>query len=217
VAAFTTIGPLVCDGYTITSGDTVPHSGDRLKLVLSLSNDSKIKTAKSITATAVNLDTSSYIYPLTVSFGDIKPGEIDTTRGIFTISFIGNSVFTDLKIDILSNGIHFWSDTISIWIEPTGIEDQNVDLPHDFILEQNYPNPFNPVTTIAYQLPKTCQVDLSIYNLLGQKVATLVSAKQPAGNYLVQWDASGFASGIYIYQLQTDKDFVQTRKLVLLK
>ncbi|MFC2084884.1 LVIVD repeat-containing protein, partial [Bacteroidota bacterium] len=62
-------------------------------------------------------------------------------------------------------------------------------VPSSFKLKQNYPNPFNPVTAIKYQLPQTTIVDLSIYNLLGQKVATLVSEEQPLGNYKVEWDA----------------------------
>jgi len=60
-------------------------------------------------------------------------------------------------------------------------------------------------------------VELSIYNILGQKVITLVSKKQPAGSYKVNWDASGFASGVYLYRLEADKGYVQTRKLILLK
>ncbi len=89
--------------------------------------------------------------------------------------------------------------------------------PNDYILNQNYPNPFNPITTINYQLPITNYIDLSIYNILGQKVVTLVSEKQPAGLYSVDWDASGFASGIYLYRLETDRGFVLNRKLVFLK
>jgi len=90
-----------------------------------------------------------------------------------------------------------------------------------FELKQNYPNPFNPVTTISYTVGAHHDVpvfvELSIYNLLGQKVATLVSAQQPAGNYEVQLDATGFASGVYWYKLQSDNGFSQTRKLVLLR
>jgi len=90
-----------------------------------------------------------------------------------------------------------------------------------FELYANYPNPFNPVTTISYIVGAhhdvPVLVDLSIYNLLGQKVATLVSERQPAGKYEVQWDASGMASGVYLYKLQTDNGFSQSRKLVLLR
>ena len=75
---------------------------------------------------------------------------------------------------------------------------------------------WNPTTNIEYQLAQTSLVDLSIYNMLGQKVATLVNINQPAGTYNVQWDALGFASGIYYYRFEA-ANFVKTRKLVLLK
>ena len=82
---------------------------------------------------------------------------------------------------------------------------------------KNYPNPFNPTTTISYQLPAVSLVDLSIYNVLGQKVTSLVSEKQQAGNYKVEWNAAGFSSGVYFYRMETGKGFVQSRKLILLK
>jgi hypothetical protein len=88
--------------------------------------------------------------------------------------------------------------------------------PKVFNLSQNYPNPFNPTTTINYQLPITNYVDLSIYNLLGQKITTLVSEKQTAGSYKVKWDAGGFASGVYIYRLEAGGKMLH-RKMLLLK
>jgi len=93
----------------------------------------------------------------------------------------------------------------------------------NFRLEQNSPNPFNPKTVIRYELPVNCNVDLSIYNLLGQKVATLVNEKQPAGKYSVNWNTAlasggqGFASGVYLYILCTSDGLIQSKKLVLLK
>jgi len=96
-------------------------------------------------------------------------------------------------------------------------QDENVIyIPLEHMLYQNYPNPFNPVTTINYQLPITNYIDLSIYNLLGQKVATLVSKHQQAGAYQVEWDARGFASGVYIYHLQAEGKILN-KKMFLLK
>ena len=89
--------------------------------------------------------------------------------------------------------------------------------PTEFVLFQNYPNPFNPKTTISYQLPALSEVDLGIYNILGQKVATLVNKKQPPGRYKVMWDASSFASGLYFYILESSTGLVQTKKLILLR
>jgi len=95
---------------------------------------------------------------------------------------------------------------------------ENLNLPPGrFALSQNYPNPFNPTTAISYRLSEVSQVELAIYNILGEKIATLVSKRQPKGTYRVKWDASGFASGVYYYQLSTDQGFVQTKKLLLLK
>ena len=92
----------------------------------------------------------------------------------------------------------------------SGSDIHNQRLPEkssDFYLFQNYPNPFNPKTIISYQLPVITYVDLSIYNILGQKVATLVSEKQHSGKYEVYWNAIEFSSGIYFYKLQTDNLF----------
>ncbi|MBM2841882.1 MAG: hypothetical protein HW412_2410, partial [Bacteroidetes bacterium] len=89
-------------------------------------------------------------------------------------------------------------------------------LPGEFKLYQNYPNPFNPTTIVRYQIPINSRVSLKVFDILGREVATLVSeAKQP-GTHSVQWDASGVASGVYFYRLQAG-DFVQTRKLLLLR
>jgi len=95
--------------------------------------------------------------------------------------------------------------------------DKNSYLPSDFILFQNYPNPFNPTTMINYQLALTSDVELSIFNIIGQKVAVLVSEKQSAGSYQVEWDASAFSSGVYYYRLSTNSGFVQIKKCILLR
>jgi hypothetical protein len=89
-------------------------------------------------------------------------------------------------------------------------------LPLTFVLEQNYPNPFNPSTTINYQLPIANMVNLKVYNLLGQEVATLVNERQPAGTYKVKFDASDLASGMYIYKIKSG-DYNVSKKMLLLK
>ena len=90
------------------------------------------------------------------------------------------------------------------------------EIPTTYNLEQNYPNPFNPSTTIKFSLPEPTNVSLSIYNTLGQKVAELVNANLDAGRYSFQWDAGNIASGIYIYELRTDK-FISVKKMILMK
>jgi Leucine-rich repeat (LRR) protein len=122
---------------------------------------------------------------------------------------VTNSVVTDLTIS--SQPLH-----LSV-VDPTGVSDSDNLRPKQFALLQNYPNPFNPVTRINYQLPMSDYVELSIYNLLGQKVAILVSEKQNAGHYHVEWNASGFASGVYYYRLSTGEGFVQTKKCIVFR
>ena len=89
-------------------------------------------------------------------------------------------------------------------------------IPMQYVLYQNFPNPFNPATTISYQLSKVSNVQLEIYNVLGQKIATIVHEKQPAGYYKYSWNAAQFANGVYFYRIQAGK-FVQVRKMILMK
>ncbi|MCH8960685.1 MAG: cadherin-like domain-containing protein [Bacteroidetes bacterium] len=91
-----------------------------------------------------------------------------------------------------------------------------VEVPLSFTLEQNYPNPFNPTTTIAYALPAASEVSLTVYDVLGGAVATLVDARQPAGRHEVAFDASPLPSGIYVYRLQAGS-FSVAKRLVVLK
>ena len=99
---------------------------------------------------------------------------------------------------------------------PIGIDDELYTPLKNYELYQNYPNPFNPVTKINYAIPVDSDVSLILYNLRGHEVARLVDSKRIAGNHSISWNASNVASGIYFYRLQIG-DFVQTRKMVLLK
>ncbi|GEM_PF-4759393 len=108
-------------------------------------------------------------------------------------------------------GKAYWPQ--SDWIE---IDNPNIELPGSFALSNNYPNPFNAQTNISFDLPKASKVNLTIYNLLGQKVKTLVDKSLPAGQHTVIWDAGNYASGVYFYKLQAG-DFVTTKKMNLLK
>jgi Leucine-rich repeat (LRR) protein len=101
-------------------------------------------------------------------------------------------------------------------VNPTGVKTEFLSIPNKFALSQNYPNPFNPKTVIGYQLPNHTMVKLSIYNLLGQLVTTLVSEKQQPGKHEVIWDASGFPSGIYIYRIQAD-GHTEVKKMLLIQ
>lgn len=108
----------------------------------------------------------------------------------------------------------------SIWSfitpTPTAIQNRGNGLPKTFALLQNYPNPFNPTTVIKYALPKAANVSLSVYNVLGQKVATLVDERQSAGYYEVNFNADRYASGVYFYVFRAGS-FSAAHKMMLLK
>lgn len=137
--------------------------------------------------------------------------------------------------DMDGDGINEWATIASTWGDSsqgkiyflkgdariTSVDDDPLQILRNFSLEQNYPNPFNPSTKISYRLPVASEVVLEIYNLLGQKIATLVSQKQAAGEYSVTWDGTDDAgrlvsTGAYIYRMKAG-DFVQTRKLLFLR
>ena len=94
-----------------------------------------------------------------------------------------------------------------------GSDDQNLK---SYFLANNYPNPFNPTTIINFELPFTNHVNLSIYNSLGQWVVSLVNMEQRAGIHQVEWDASGYASGVYYYKIQSG-EFQDVKKMILLR
>jgi hypothetical protein len=104
------------------------------------------------------------------------------------------------------------------------VDEKEPKIPQDYYLSQNYPNPFNPTTTIRYTISKSDFTTLTVYNLAGQEITTLVNEKKPAGEYEVQFNANDLPSGVYFYRLQvgdpstgSGPGFTETKKLVLLK
>jgi hypothetical protein len=110
---------------------------------------------------------------------------------------------------------NYYNTDPELWDYVVGIEDEP-QLATTFRLEQNYPNPFNPSTRINYSLETSGEVTLSVYNLLGQEVMVLVNDTQAAGSHVVDFDASGMASGMYLYELKTNNK-TAVRKMLLMK
>ncbi|MFH2050221.1 MAG: T9SS type A sorting domain-containing protein [bacterium] len=89
-------------------------------------------------------------------------------------------------------------------------------IPDHYALSQNYPNPFNPITEISFDLPEASHVNIEIYNITGQRITSLVDDYMEAGAYSIPWDGSGFASGVYLYRMETEH-YTRTLKMILLK
>jgi endoglucanase Acf2 len=107
----------------------------------------------------------------------------------------------------------WYYDEIGYQTEPT---DSDENIPSDYVLYQNYPNPFNPTTRISYYLPEATDVKLEVYNLMGQRVATLEEGQQSAGQHTTTFDASNLASGTYLYRL-TAGSFVKANRMIFVK
>ncbi len=155
-----------------------------------------------------------YINPVTRN-GILTQGESPTMNPVFKI-YRYSSKYSGLDGKELSR-----KGTIENYTTDVGNENS---LPFDFKLRQNYPNPFNSTTTITYQLPDDGFATLNIYNILGQKIATLVNEFKPSGKYDINFNADNLASGVYIYKLKINftkgksVSFLSaTKKFILLK
>jgi len=126
--------------------------------------------------------------------------------------WIGFRYCTNTSID----GYAVYLDDVMVGRPNVGVNPINSNVPNKFTLEQNYPNPFNPVTNIKFSIPKATNVQLTIYNSMGQEVKKLVNEFKNAGAYSVDFNASELASGTYFYKLETN-DFTETKKMTLVK
>jgi len=172
------------------------------------------------------------------SYGPISTGEVTLNQEWqeYSLSLLGEDLSMIIggfcwvtNYDQNPNGATIFLDDIVFKFASTdldsiktSISDEDHAIPSEFFLDQNYPNPFNPSTTIGYQLKKNAEVDLSIYNVAGQKVLTLVHQNQVAGSYNVEWNGYGSngksaPSGVYIYHLTVNNTVIDSRKMILLK
>jgi hypothetical protein len=192
-------------------------------------NTGKICTLFSVKGEA---DMDDYILPpappsgvFDVRFSSGKFAE-DLRTGIHSIEMSGIEYPVKIKVENISlriqyGGVNEKLDpgeelTLNSSLNNKLLVSENF-IPVEYILEQNYPNPFNPGTTISFAIPEDVNVvKLTIYDVLGQKITELVNSGLNAGKYNYYWEAGNNASGIYIYELRTEK-FVSTRKMMLLK
>jgi hypothetical protein len=159
----------------------------------------------------------------TVESGDI---EVLNTSDNLTISYdvvldAGENLNWMLTSESGEEYILEGTGEITIPTEETFTLERKAIIPIAYTLHQNYPNPFNPITSLRYDLPEQAQVTLTVYDLIGREVTQLINTTQEAGFKSVQWNATDMygksvSAGVYLYQIRAG-EFVQTRKMVLLK
>lgn len=145
---------------------------------------------------------------------DISNPEAPAVISVYSPSgdWLSGEVF--LRGDYIYDAAH--SHFQILQLTETGIEEVSTVYPNALSLFQNYPNPFNASTTIEYSLPEEAVVTIQIYDILGRRIETLVSGKQPAGTHTIVWEAADVPSGVYFYRIEAGK-YSQTQKCVLLK
>ncbi len=157
----------------------------------------------------------AYVYTLSTNTWSALPNVPVPTLGAYTGSvkysntykfvlaggYSGSAIITNTQV---------FADVI------TGIVPVGTEIPKDFSVSQNYPNPFNPVTKIDFALPKSGNVTMKVYNILGKEVATLVNETKNAGNYTVSFNASNLSSGMYFYKIEAN-GFTEVKKMMLVK
>jgi len=145
----------------------------------------------------------------------------------FTVAFIqGSGTTTETKTYSYTDDVDYKGGEIFFYrlkqvdldgrVNYSSIVEVEFDIPKDFVLHQNYPNPFNPSTTIKYAVPKTSLVNIKVYDLTGQEVASLVNEVKEVGTYEIKFDARNLASGVYLYRMVAD-NFTSVMKFNVLK
>ena len=154
---------------------------------------------------------------------EIAAGSITGTVKFYVAPRFDNLEEGDEIIRLVGTIDGLEGDEVEITISDPGAAKAVIQtLPTAFALADNFPNPFNPTTTIQYALPQAADVELTVYNVVGQPVRTLVAEHQSAGRYAVEWDATNdsghsLSSGLYFYRLQAGGEFLKVKKMLLLK
>lgn len=128
---------------------------------------------------------------------------------------IGSLQWNDSQLNNF-NSADDWQMVVNAYEKAVDVNETGSGLPLTYKLSQNYPNPFNPTTTIDFSLPKTQNVTLKVYNILGQQVASLINGNMTAGYHSIRFDASNLSSGMYIYKISAGS-FTSAKKMMLLK
>ena len=212
---------LSADPNTLTEGD--PLTSITITATLdgkALEEDATVRLAIDNESTAQrDLDYAALFTPRI----EIPAGSITGTVRFVVIPHADNREEGDEIIRLIGTIDGLEGDEVGITLSDPGAAKAVVETkPESFALANNYPNPFNPTTTIQYALPQAADVELTVYNVFGQVVRTLVAEYQSAGRYAVEWDATNdsghsLSSGMYLYRLQAGEEFLEVKKMLLLK
>lgn len=167
-----------------------------------------------------------------IEFADENTGFSGGTTGTLFKTIDGGQTWRPEQVSQFGTGffrdIYAYNDSI-VWAGGNGkiiftetggqvnVQQISMEVPTKFVLHQNYPNPFNSVTIIEYELRQSANIELSIYDMTGREIKSLVSSNQGYGTYRVSFDASNLAGGVYLYNLKVNGEVIGVRKLVLIK
>ncbi len=170
------------------------------------------------------------VYSYQYENGDWLQKDKQLPPDIDSLGYFGTSVAITTEFALIGSGYDYYlnssdyqaaylyrNDELNLQEVPSALNPKLNSSPNSFELHQNFPNPFNPSTTIKYRLPETDFIELTVYNVSGRKIKTLVSQVQEAGEHSVDFYANGLANGVYLYHLNTSKGLSQVRKMILLK
>jgi photosystem II stability/assembly factor-like uncharacterized protein len=149
-------------------------------------------------------------------FNQSLPGNNYFARSCFFTSATTGFIAGHPDLFLPNDTVNYIYKTTNGGGDPVGIIPVVNDIPSEYNLLQNFPNPFNPSTKISFELPNTCDVKLTVYDVLGREVALLVNKYLKPGSYEINWDAGNYPSGVYFYKLSAG-DYTETRKMILIK
>lgn len=168
------------------------------------------------------LSSQGFLHPANLVMETTINFQVGTATGTFPVGYAATKNTVDMmksfnpeEIDNTSS----WTDTSMnhlVTIGASAVEEQISGIPSEYNLSQNYPNPFNPSTSFIYSMKQSGDVQISLYDVSGKEVKSLVNGYRAAGNYVINFNAAELASGIYYYRIITN-NFVKTNKMVFLK
>ena len=221
LSALTSLTELFIEKNKFTFKDVEPNIGIATSFIYSpqdsigLKIDTTINVGDSITFT-VSAGGENSVYKW-IKDGIEVSGAQDSLYTITSAVMDDSGIYICEITNTVATELTLYSMPIILTVgNPVGLGDDEIELPVTYQLANNYPNPFNPSTKISYSIPNTSLVQLKVFNPLGKEIATLVNEQKPAGNYEVNFNTSNIPSGVYFYQLRAG-DFIQTKKMVLLK